>query len=100
MFDKITHYHFYKPDPRINSKLNKILMKQTEVAAELVAVKEQAVKAKAEVMAKLAELETAIGNQENASPEVEAALAELKTAVGDIDNLIEDTTTPPVEPEA
>lgn len=78
-------------------------MKQSEVAAELVAIKEQAVKSKAEIISKLDALEQAIANQENASPEVEAALADVRIAVGEIDSLIEDAPTeetPPTEEQA
>lgn len=74
-------------------------IKQTEVAAELVALKEQVVKIKAEVTAKLTALAEAIANQGNASPEVEAALADLKSVVTEVDELNEDTPVePPVEP--
>lgn len=82
----------------INIKLNKMAKTQKEVAAELVAVKEQVVKFKGEVVAKLSALADAIANQGQADPDVEAALADLKTTVQSADDLIEDSPATPEEP--
>lgn len=71
---------------------------QAQVAQDLVALKTQLTKVGNEVLGKLAELETALANQGNATPEVEAALAALKTSVQAVDDLIPDAPTPPVEP--
>jgi len=83
----------------INIKLNTMAKTQKEVAAELVAVKEQVVKFKAEVVGKLAALADAIANLGLADPDVEAALADLKTTVQSADDLIEDAPVadPPTE---
>lgn len=78
----------------IHLNTKKVMAKQQEVAAELVALKAQVEKIKTEVTAKLAALADAIANQGNASPEVESALAELKASVQGVDDLNEDA---PVE---
>lgn len=60
---------------------------QTELAAELVAVKEQVVKASAEIVAKITALEEALANAGNTTAEVDAALADLKVVVQVLDDL-------------
>ena len=74
-------------------------MKQSEVAAELVALKGTLSKVATEILGKLAELETAVNNQGDASPEVVSALGDLKTAASGLDALIEDAPVvdPPTE---
>lgn len=67
-------------------------MDKTELAANLNAVADQANKARAEIIAKLAELEAVI-NQ--APPEVVAAFNAVKAAVQGVDDLIPDP--PPAE---
>lgn len=77
-----------------------IMATQAEVAAALVALKDQVTKVGTEVSGKLDELAAAIAAQGNASPEVEAALADLTTAVQAVDDLVADPVVepPPVEP--
>mgnify|MGYP003555117131 CR=1 FL=1 len=87
-----THYH-YHGDEEIKHLLKKILMNQTELAAELEAVKIQSQKTNAEINRKLVELQTAIEAQGNVSPEVEAKLAELKAVTQANDDLIVDEPT-------
>lgn len=73
----------------INSKLNTILMKQTEVAAELIAVKEQLVKVKTEV---ITAVNNALALAGEASPELVEALNAVKAAVTEVDDLNPDQT--------
>jgi seryl-tRNA synthetase len=61
-------------------------MTQAELAQELANLKAQAVKSKAEILAKVAALEAAINNAP-VTADVTTALGELKTAVGEIDEL-------------
>jgi hypothetical protein len=68
----------------------KIIMDQTALAAELTALKAQTEKAKSEVLAKIADLESAIAAAGNTTPEVDAALAALKTSVQGVDDIVPD----------
>jgi len=70
-------------------------MKQSELATALEATTAQLAKVKAEVIAKLTELETALANQENVTPEVQSAFDSLKSAVTEVDDLNADTPTEP-----
>lgn len=65
-------------------------MDQTQLAAELAAIKEQNDKARAEVLQKIADLEAAIINAGNTSPEVDAALTALKASVQTDDDIVAD----------
>ena len=65
-------------------------MDQTQLAADLAALQVQTEKAKTEVLAKIADLETAIANAGNTTPEVDAALAALKTSVQGVDDIVPD----------
>lgn len=71
-------------------------MNQAELAQALNDAAAEAVKAKGEIVAKIADLETAIGNAGNTTPEVDAALAALKDAVQGVDDIVPDA--PPFEP--
>lgn len=71
-------------------------MTQAELAQQLTDAAAEAVKSKAEIVAKISDLETAITNAGNTSPEVDAALANLKDAVKGIDDLVPDAPTEPV----
>lgn len=78
---------FFNPFRSINKKLKLIMANQAEHAAELRALKEQNDKARAEVLAKIAALELAIGQT---TPEVDAALANLKASVQTDDDIVPD----------
>lgn len=65
-----------------------------QLAEDLTAVKDQAAKAKAEIIAKIAALEEAIANGGGTTPEVDAALAALKAEVQGIDDVVPDSPTP------
>ena len=65
-------------------------MNQTELAQALSEVKTQADKAKAEIVGKISDLETAIANAGSTTPEVDAALEALKGTVQGIDDVVPD----------
>lgn len=67
---------------------------QAQLAADLVALKAQTEKAKAEILAKIATLEDAIVQAALTTPEVDAALADLKTSVQGVDDLNPDAVAP------
>lgn len=89
------HHNDHKLDEILN-KLNQILMTQAELAQALTDAAAEAVKAKAEIVAKIADLEGAIANAGNTTPEVDTALAALKEAVQGVDDIVPDA--PPAEP--
>lgn len=70
-------------------------MNQQELAVELAAVKEQADKARTEIVAKIATLEEAVANAGVVSAEVQAALTDLKASVQATDDIVPDA---PVQP--
>ncbi len=72
----------------------RITVNQTELAQALADLTTQADKAKAEIVAKVADLEAAIANAGSTTPEVDAALAALKGSVQGLDDLNSDTPTP------
>ena len=65
----------------------KLMVSQTELAAQLTALKEQNDKATAEQQAALASLQTALDAAGNTSPEVDAALQALKDSIQRDDDL-------------
>lgn len=71
-------------------KLFKMAENQEQLAAELVALKEQNEKAKAEIVAKIAALEEAVNNAGTLTPEVQTALGDLKTSVQGTDDIVPD----------
>lgn len=73
---------------------NKIMATQAELAQELLALKAQVEKSKAEVIAKVKSLEDALANAGGTTEEVDAALAALKAVVQEVDDL-----NPDAEPE-
>lgn len=76
-------------------KLNTIMANQAQLAQELRDLKAQTEKAKAEIIAKVAALEAAIGDAGNTTAEVDEALADLKASVQGVDDLNPDA--PPEE---
>ena len=62
-------------------------LSQSQLAAELTAIKDQNEKARTEILAKIAALEEALANAGNTTPEVDAALADLKASVQTDDDL-------------
>ena len=82
-------------------KLNKIKMKQEELATALTEVTATVGKIKAEVtvtLEKVTALEEALANAGEVTPEVQIAFDALKASVTTVDELIVDTPVePPVE---
>lgn len=68
---------------------------QAELAQQLKDLTAQEEKAKAEILAKVANLEAAIVAAANTTPEVDAALADLKASVQGVDDLNEDAPANP-----
>jgi seryl-tRNA synthetase len=79
-----------KRNHSINLKLNHIMSTQAELAQQLRDIKDQNDKSRTEVLKKIADLETAIGNAGNTTPEVDAALAALKESVQTDDDIVAD----------
>jgi ABC-type transporter Mla subunit MlaD len=74
----------------ISTLKDTLMATQAEHAADLVALKNQADKAKAEIIAKVAALEAAIANGSGTTPEVDAAMADLKGSIQGVDDLNQD----------
>ena len=90
----IHHYiHYDQHDEHtIIKKLNQIIMEQKDFALQLTALKDQAEKAKAEILAKVQSLEDALDAADDVAPEVQAAFDELKASIQGIDDLNADST--------
>lgn len=91
------HYHSHVDLAEILSNLHliiknqhHIIMTQQELAQALTDAGVQADKAKAEILQKIADLETAVTNAGAVTPEVEAAFAALKGKVQGIDDIVPD----------
>lgn len=87
------NYHFYGSDPSLINRLESIMTTQAQLAAQLTALAAQADKAKAEILAKFADLQAAIDAAGNTTPEVDAALAALATSIQATDDLVPDAPT-------
>jgi ABC-type transporter Mla subunit MlaD len=72
------------------TKVNHVMATQSELATQLTTLKDQVVKSRGEVLAKIADLETALANAGSTSPEVDAALEALKTEVQTSDDIVPD----------
>jgi hypothetical protein len=73
--------------PVINQLSRIITMSQAQID-QIKALTDQVAKAKAEITQKIADLEAAIGSDDDAA--VDAALAELKAAVQGVDDIVPD----------
>jgi ABC-type transporter Mla subunit MlaD len=78
------------------TRLERIIVNQTELAQALIDLKAQADKAKAEIVTRVAALEAAIAAAGSTSAEVDAAIAALKGSVQSLDDLNADPVPPPV----
>jgi archaellum component FlaC len=76
--------------------LKQIKMEQSELAAQLTTLKDQTEKAKAEILAKLADLDAALQAADDVTPEVQAAFDALKSSVQGVDDIVADAPTPTV----
>ena len=90
-------YHHLNDEHKILKKLNQIIMEQSELAAQLTALQTQTEKAKAEIISKIADLETALGEADDVTPEVQAAFDALKASVQGVDDIVADAPTEPTE---
>ena len=90
------HIHLHSDD-HVIKLLKEILMNQQELAQALNDAAAEAVKAKAEIVQKISNLEAAIVAAGNTSPEVDAALSALKDAVQGVDDIVPDQ---PADPNA
>ena len=92
------HVHQHLNDEhKILKKLNQIIMEQSELAAQLTALQTQTEKAKAEILAKIADLEGALDAADDVTPEVQAAFDALKASVQGVDDIVADAPTEPTE---
>jgi hypothetical protein len=71
-----------------------IMATQTELANQLLTVRDQLTKASAEIQSRVATLEEAIANAGNSTPEVDAALDGVKQIAQALDELNPDAPTP------
>lgn len=71
----------------LKQEIRKLMTDQNETAAALVAVKEQLVKASAEIVAKITALEAAVAAAGGSTPAVDAAVADLKDVAQVLDNI-------------
>lgn len=76
-------------------KLKTMALSQAELAQELRNVTAQNEKSRTEILAKIADLETALANAGSTTPEVDEAVAALKASVQTDDDIVPDA--PPVE---
>jgi hypothetical protein len=77
-----------------------LMTNQSELAASLQALADQADKAKAEIIAEIANAEAKVAAAGAVSPEVDAAFARLKGAVQGLDDLNPDAPAPTAAPDA
>lgn len=81
---------------KLNRKMEKLMVTQAEVAADVGLVKDQLVKVGLEtatLIDRIADLETAVANQADASPELVDAVAALKAQAQLVDDLVPDAPT-------
>lgn len=76
----------------INHLKDTLMETQEQLATDLQALSQQADKAKAEIVQKLADLEAAIATAGSTTPAVDAALAALKASVQGVDDIVADQT--------
>lgn len=79
----------------IKLKINNMAKSQAETAQELRDIHAQNEKSRAEILQKIADLETALANAGNTSDEVDTAVQALKASVQTDDDIVPDA--PPVE---
>jgi len=77
----------------LNLKLDKLIMKVSELAAVLEAVRSQIKKASTEIMAKIEALSS---SDPDLSPEALAALSDIKASAKALDDIVPDAV-PPIE---
>lgn len=95
MFTIRVEHHFYPQDgggvlSAIDRLRELIMENQTELANQLRGLKDQADKARAEIVAKIAALEAAMANGGPVTAEVQAAFDDLKASVQTVDDIVPD----------
>jgi len=80
----------------INYKIGEIMTTQTELVVELGLIKDQLLKASAEIVAHVQALEVAVANSGAVTPEVQAAVDALKAVAQGLDDLNPDPVPTPV----
>lgn len=98
MFRLDVFHHFPQPPElpaHIAERLDRIMTTQAEFALQISALTEQNEKARAEVLAKIADLQTALDAASAVDPAVLAAFDALKASVQADDDIVPDAT--PVE---
>ena len=95
MFTIRVEHHFYPHDgagvlSAIAQLKELIVTSQTELAGQLNQLKDQADKARAEIVAKIADLEAALANGGPVTAEVQAAFDALKSSVQTVDDIVPD----------
>jgi len=81
----------------INSKLDTLLMKTSDIAAQLTIVSDNLSEASKELLAKIADLEAALANPD-APQAVADAIEALKTQSRALADVVPNPTEPPAEP--
>jgi septal ring factor EnvC (AmiA/AmiB activator) len=72
------------------SNTNTIIMNQQDLLQQMQDINAELKKGIGEVVQKIADLETAVGNSGNTTPEVDAAIAELKKTAEALDGIVPD----------
>lgn len=80
-------FRFFHRCKRITNLLEIIMATQAELAQQLRDITAQNEKARAEILTKIADLETALANAGATTPEVDEAVAALKASVQTDDDL-------------
>lgn len=91
---QVDHYHHIPQPPEIpasiQERLDRIMTTQAELALQIAALTEQNERARAEVLAKIADMQAAIDAAANVDPAVLEAFDELKVSVQADDDIVPD----------
>ena len=91
---QVDHYHHIPQPPEIpasiQERLDRIMTTQAEFALQIAALTEQNEKARAEVLAKIADMQAAIDAASNVDPGVLEAFDALKASVQADDDIVPD----------
>ena len=91
---RVDHYHHIPQPPEIpasiQERLDRIMTTQAELALQIAALTEQNERARAEVLAKIADMQAAIDAAANVDPAVLEAFDALKVSVQADDDIVPD----------
>ena len=91
---QVDHYHHIPQPPEIpasiQERLDHIMTTQAELALQIAALTEQNERARAEVLAKIADMQAAIDAAANVDPAVLAAFDALRASVQADDDIVPD----------